>query len=83
VLWAIFTSIPQPIFAIPAYLFVEKFATLLPIGLGFAAGAMCYVAVFELLVEAAEETGSVLYTGAVGALSCWLMTAVQNAVRAI
>lgn len=79
-LWAIFTSLPQPIFAIPAYLFVEKFATLLPIGLGFAAGAMSYVALFELLFEAVEET-SVLITGVVGVISCICMTVLQEAVR--
>ena len=81
VLWAIFTSIPQPIFAIPAYLFVEKFATLLPIGLGFAAGAMSYVALFELLFEAVEDT-SVWMTGVVGLISCVCMTLLQEAVRA-
>jgi len=81
VLWAIFTSLPQPIFAIPAYLFVEKFATLLPIGLGFAAGAMSYVALFELLFEAVEDT-SVLITGVVGVISCVCMTLLQEAVRA-
>lgn len=32
ILWAIFTSIPQPIFAVPSYLFIEKFAPLLPGG---------------------------------------------------
>ena len=81
VLWAIFTSIPQPIFAVPAYLFVEKFATLLPIGLGFAAGAMSYVALFELLQEAVEET-SVLYTGVVGVCSFVVMSKLQDCVRA-
>lgn len=81
VLWAIFTSLPQPIFAIPAFLFVEKFATLLPIGLGFAAGAMSYVAVFELLFEAVEETG-LLTTAGMGAVSCLCMTLLQECVRA-
>mmetsp|Transcript_28339 Transcript_28339/g.47643 ORF Transcript_28339/g.47643 Transcript_28339/m.47643 type:complete len:332 (-) Transcript_28339:19-1014(-) len=80
VLWAIFTSLPQPIFAIPAFLFVERFASLLPMGLGFAAGAMAYVAVFELLAEAAEET-SLLHTGVVGVLACAAMAFMQECVK--
>jgi ZIP family zinc transporter len=80
VLWAIFTSIPQPIFAVPAFLFVERFAALLPIGLGFAAGAMSYVAVFELLFEAVEET-SVAATAGVGAAACVGMAFLQEMVR--
>lgn len=60
---------------------MERFAPLLPGGLGFAAGAMCYVAIFELLFEAMEDTQSVWMTGIVGTMACLVMHTVQEAVK--
>lgn len=65
-LWSVFSSLPQPLTAVPAFLLVEHVRTALPYGLGFAAGAMVYMVLIELLPEAyhaAERRSIATLTG--------------------
>ena len=53
--WSVFSSLPQPLMAVPAFLFVEAFRTALPYGIGFAAGAMVFMVLEELLPQAFDR----------------------------
>lgn len=53
--WSVVSSLPQPLMAVPAFLFVEAFRPGLPWGIGFAAGAMIFMVLGELLPDALEE----------------------------
>jgi zinc transporter, ZIP family len=50
--WSVFSSLPQPLMAVPAFLLVEWFQPLLPCGLGFAGGAMVWMVMTELVPDA-------------------------------
>lgn len=54
-LWSIVSSLPQPFMAVPAFMFVDTFRDVLPYGLGFAAGAMVFMVLMELLPGAYES----------------------------
>jgi zinc transporter, ZIP family len=79
-LWSVFSSLPQPLMAVPAFLFVETFRSLLPYGLGFAAGAMIWMVFSELVPDALEETSSNL-VAVVITLSVVAMVAFQVLIR--
>lgn len=63
--WSIFSSLPQPLLAVPAFMFVSFFAPFLPIGLGLAAGAMIWMTLSELIPEALENATSPMIASAV------------------
>lgn len=72
-LWGIFSSLPQPLMAVPSYLFVETFQPVLPIGFGIAAGAMIWMVFAELVPEATEDaSGAHVGTAVTGAFIAML-----------
>jgi len=78
--WSVFSSLPQPLMAVPAFLFVALFRELLPYGLGFAAGAMIWMVFSELVPDALEESSSNLIAVVV-TVSVIAMVAFQVLIR--
>jgi len=54
-LYAFISNIPQPLIAVPAFLFMDHFQSLLPIGFSIASGAMFYIVVHELIPETQDK----------------------------
>jgi zinc transporter ZupT len=71
--WSVFSSLPQPLMAVPAFLFVEAFYPVLPVGLGLAAGAMVWMVFSELMPDALEDASPPLVgVGVAGAMAAML-----------
>ena len=56
--WAVFSSLPQPIGAAVAFYFVRAAREFLPVGFGFAAGAMIYLVATEFIPEGLDAGAS-------------------------
>eukprot|EP00271_Cylindrocystis_brebissonii_P014434 TRINITY_DN35792_c0_g1_i1.p1 TRINITY_DN35792_c0_g1~~TRINITY_DN35792_c0_g1_i1.p1 ORF type:complete len:595 (+),score=67.66 TRINITY_DN35792_c0_g1_i1:304-2088(+) len=57
-LWAVFTSLPQPLVAVPAFLFAEVFNHFLPLCVGFAAGCMIWMVFGEVMPESLKDSNA-------------------------
>lgn len=79
--WSVFSSLPQPLLAVPAFLFVLQFREFLAAGFGFAAGAMGWMVLHELIPEAKKETGSTWRPIVVAAGAALVLGALQVLVR--
>lgn len=53
--FAVIANIPQPLIAIPSYLFLQSYSEMLPIGYGIASGAMIYIVFTELIPESRDK----------------------------
>ena len=62
--WSVVSSLPQPLMAVPAFVFVESFDPLLAAGLGFAAGAMVWLVVAELVPAARGRVSTLMLLAA-------------------
>ena len=64
-LWSVVTCLPQPLVAVPSFMFVDMFTAILPTALGFAAGCMIWMVFAELIPDALEgASGGTVATGA-------------------
>ena len=79
--WTLVAAAPQPLVAVPAFVFVDAFrgSAVLPGALGFAAGCMVWLVAGELLPDALEAaaaesvaTVTVLSAAALEALRMWM-----------
>merc|ERR1719233_139779 len=62
---AVLSNLPQPLIAVPAYVFLAAYKGVIPLGLGFSSGAILFVIFSELIPEAQEKSSD---------LHVWLIT---------
>lgn len=76
--WATFSSLPQLIASVPAYLAVIAFRPLLPYAFGFAAGAMIFLVLSEMIPESRESERQRLASATAGMAGFLGMMLLQN-----
>jgi ZIP family zinc transporter len=76
--WAIFSSVPQLIAAVPAYLAVVAFRPILPYAFGFAAGAMIFLVLSAMIPESRAESNQRLTSAMAGIAGFLAMMLIQN-----
>jgi ZIP family zinc transporter len=75
--WAIFSGVPQLLAAAPAYLAVVSFRQILPFGFGFAAGAMIFLVMSEMIPTSRAEENQRVTSAVFGTAGFLLMMLIQ------
>jgi ZIP family zinc transporter len=76
--WAIFTGLPQLLAAAPAYLAVVTFRQILPFGFGFAAGAMIFLVMSEMIPTSRMEENQRISSALFGTVGFLIMMVIQT-----
>lgn len=76
--WAIFSGVPQLLAAVPAYLAVVAFRPILPYAFGFAAGAMIFLVMSEMIPESRADSRQRLSSALAGMSGFLTMMVLQN-----
>jgi ZIP family zinc transporter len=76
--WAIFSGLPQLLAAAPAYLAVVTFRQILPFGFGFAAGAMIFLVMSEMIPTSRMEENQRISSALFGTAGFLIMMLIQT-----
>ena len=81
--WAIFSGVPQLFAAVPAYLAVVAFRPILPYAFGFAAGAMIFLVMSEMIPESRDSEKQRVSSAVAGMGGFLAMMVLQNVLVVI
>lgn len=81
--WALFSGLPQLIATVPAFLAVMAFRPILPYALGFAAGAMIFLVMSEMIPESRASETQRLSSALAGMAGFLGMMVLQNVIVAV